>query len=134
MYYFMSIAQNILHVCRTKKWWQRMSTRQHFLQLFHFPQFDFNLWIIQLCRVVSQLALSDPPAWVQTSHLCPLTWPAPLLHHLAHYHGLLPRPSASPTFNEASILLGFPETSPWAIISLLTLIFGPGVGFAPWCF
>lgn len=105
-----------------------------FLQLFHFPQFDFNLWVIQLCGVVSQLALSDPPAWVQTSHLCPLTRQAPRCTTCP-----LSWPAASPPppLQLPMLLLSYTWLSrnfPWVIISFLTLIFSPGVGFAYWCF
>jgi len=104
-----------------------------FLQLFHFPQFDFNLWVIQLCGVVSQLALSDPPAWVQTSHLCPLTRKAPRCTTCP-----LSWPTATPPppLQLPVTLLSYTWLSrnlPGVIITLLTLLFSPGVGFAYWC-
>lgn len=105
-----------------------------FLQLFHFPQFDFNLWVIQLCGVVSQLALSDPPAWVQTSHLCPLTRQAPRCTTCPLSWSAATPP---PPLQLPMSLLSYTWLSrnfPWVIISLLILIFSPGVGFAYSCF
>lgn len=94
-----------------------MNIYLHFFSFSIFHSLIFNLWVIQLCGVVSQLALSDPPAWVQTSHLCPLTWPAPCCTTCPTIMACCHATSTSPASNDTSILLGFPETSPESLLA-----------------
>jgi len=108
-----------------------MSIYLHFFSffIFHsliltFESFSCAVWSASWLSLTHQLG-SRPHTFV--------LWPGkPLAAPPAHYHGLLP----PPPLQLPVTLLSYTWLSrnlPGVIITLLTLLFSPGVGFAYWC-